>query len=115
MTLQFSDYYWGRTKGGGYFWIYLAVQGFSNFMPFQFPVDAEAWKVMTNKIIAWEFGGQGGEAVAAKLVAACEKPNTFHQLYDLTLTTAVLGDETGLVGALALGRTTYPDCRSKNT
>ncbi len=59
MTLQFSDFYWGRTKGGGYFWIYLAVQGFSNFMPFQFPVDAEAWKVMTNGIIAWEFGGQG--------------------------------------------------------
>ncbi len=49
MTLQFSDFYWGRTKGGGYFWIYLAVQGFSNFMPFQFPVDAEAWKVMTNE------------------------------------------------------------------
>lgn len=38
-----------------------------------------------------------------------------HYLDDLTLTTAVLGDETGLVGALALGRTTYPDCRSKNS
>ena len=59
MTLQFSDFSWGRTKGAGYFWIFLAVQGFSNPMPFQFPLDAEAWKIMANKTIAWEFGGQG--------------------------------------------------------
>ena len=52
-TLQFPDYFLGRTKGAGYFWIYLSIQGFSNFFPFQFPGDQERWKIDTNDIIAW--------------------------------------------------------------
>jgi len=60
-TLQFAHFFYGRTKGAGYFWTYLAVQGFSNFSPFQFPLDQERWKIDTNKIIAWEYGGQGTE------------------------------------------------------
>lgn len=60
-TLQFADYFYGRTKGAGYFWVYLAVQGFANFSPFQFPPDQERWKVDTNDIIAWQYGGKGIE------------------------------------------------------
>jgi len=60
-TLQFADYFYGRTKGAGYFWVYLAVQGFANFSPFQFPPDQERWKVDTNAIIAWQYGGKGTE------------------------------------------------------
>ncbi len=59
LTLQFADYFYGRTRGAGYFWIYLAITGFSNFFPFQFPPDQETWKIQTNEIIAWEYGGQG--------------------------------------------------------
>lgn len=60
-TLQFADYFYGRTKGAGYFWIFLAIQGISNFFPFQFPPDQERWKVDTNKLIAWLCGGKGSE------------------------------------------------------
>ena len=59
LTLQFANYFYGHTKGAGYFWVYLAVTGFSNFFPFQFRPDQEEWKVQTNEIIAWEYGGQG--------------------------------------------------------
>jgi Fe-S-cluster-containing hydrogenase component 2 len=60
-TLQFPDYFFGRTKGAGYFWVYLSIQGFSNFFPFQFPLNQERWKVDTNDLIAWQFGGKGFE------------------------------------------------------
>jgi Fe-S-cluster-containing hydrogenase component 2 len=59
MTMQFSHYFYGRTRGAGYFWVYLALQGVANFFPFQFPPDQEAWKLQTNAIIEWEYGGQG--------------------------------------------------------
>jgi Fe-S-cluster-containing hydrogenase component 2 len=58
-SLQFADYFLGRTKGAAYFWLYLALQGFSNFSPFQFPEDQEAWKIQANKMIAWQYGGEG--------------------------------------------------------
>ena len=34
LTLQFEDYFRGRTRGASYFWWYLALTGFSNFFPF---------------------------------------------------------------------------------
>jgi len=43
--------------------------------------------VAVEKNEVWEKGGEGGVAVAEKLLAACEKPSKFHQLYDLSLTT----------------------------
>jgi len=60
-TLQFADYFYGRPKGSGRFWVYLSIQGFSNFFPFQFPGDQERWKIDTNDIIAWQYGGKGSE------------------------------------------------------
>jgi len=63
-TLQFADFFYGRTKGAGSFWVYLAMQGFANFSPFQFPPDQERWKVDTNEIIAWQYGGKGTELFA---------------------------------------------------
>lgn len=59
LTLMFSDYYLGRTRGASFFWFYLALTGFSNFFPFQFKTDQEAWKIQANEIIAWEYGGMG--------------------------------------------------------
>ncbi len=59
LTLQFEDYFRGRTRGASYFWFYLSLTGFSNFFPFQFPADQEAWKIYTNDLIAWEYGGMG--------------------------------------------------------
>ena len=59
LTLLFEDYFRGRTRGTSYFWWYLALTGFSNFFPFQFPADQEAWKIQTNDLIAWEYGGMG--------------------------------------------------------
>ena len=59
LTLFFTDYFLGHTLGASYFWIFLTIQGLSNFFPFQFPVDQEAWKLQTNDMIAWLAGGQG--------------------------------------------------------
>ena len=58
-TLFFKHYFLGHTRGTSYFWFFLFVQGLSNFFPFQFPLDQEAWKLQTNDIIAWLAGGQG--------------------------------------------------------
>ena len=59
LTLFFTDYFLSHTRGASYFWIFLFLQGLSNFHPFQFPLDQEEWKLQTNDIIAWEAGGQG--------------------------------------------------------
>ena len=59
LTLFFTDYFLGHTRGTSYFWIFLTIQGLSNFFPFQFPLDQEAWKLQSNDIIAWLAGGQG--------------------------------------------------------
>ena len=58
-TLFFKHYFLRHTRGTSYFWFFLFVQGLSNFFPFQFPLDQEAWKLQTNDIIAWLSGGQG--------------------------------------------------------
>ncbi len=59
LSLFFTDYFLGHTPGASYFWFFLTLQGLSNFFPFQFPLDQEAWKLQTNDMIAWLAGGQG--------------------------------------------------------
>ena len=55
LTLFFTDYFRGHTLGASYFWIFLTIQGLSNFFPFQFPVDQEAWKLQSRD--AWTLHG----------------------------------------------------------
>ena len=58
-TLFFADHFLGHTRGTAYFWLYLFIQGLSNFRPYRFPLDQEAWKIQTNDTIAWMGGGHG--------------------------------------------------------
>jgi polyferredoxin len=58
-SLFFTDYFLAHPLGTSYFWFFLTIQGLSNFFPFQFPLDQEAWKLQTNDIMAWLSGGYG--------------------------------------------------------
>mgnify|MGYP000129694787 FL=1 len=59
LTLFFSDFYYGRTKGAAYFWFFVFIYGLGNYKPYRFPLNAEAWKLQTNDIIDWIAGGTG--------------------------------------------------------
>ncbi len=59
LTLFFTDFFYGRTKGAAYFWFFVFIYGMGNYKPFRFPLNAEAWKLQTNDIIDWIVGGKG--------------------------------------------------------
>ena len=59
LTLFFTDFYFGRTKGAAYFWFFVFIYGMGNYKPFRFPLNQEAWKLQTNDIIDWIVGGKG--------------------------------------------------------
>lgn len=59
LTLFFTDFYFGRTRGAACFWFFVFICGMGIYKPFCFPVNAEAWKLHANDMLDWVVGGKG--------------------------------------------------------